>query len=115
MMKATSKTNSLARWEWLVYTPIVVSMAGSIIVLLAQVVIWLTAAKWYWLKLPDIGVHIPVERWPTGDLGADKILLWLSNDAPVFLWLVLIIPLTWRMITAITVSLPSPTMSAIGT
>ena len=105
MMKATSKANPSARWEWLVYTPIVVSITDSIIGLLAQVVVWLTTTKWYWIKLPDIGVHIPLERLTTGNFGADKILLWLSNDASVFLWLVLIIPLTWRMITAITESI----------
>ena len=105
MMKTTSKANPLSGWEWLVYTPIVLSIAGSIIVLLAQVVIWLTTAKWYWMKLPNIGVHIPIERLTMGNLGADKILQWLTNDAPVFLWLVLIIPLTWRMITAITESI----------
>jgi hypothetical protein len=38
----------------------------------------------------------------TDIIGANKTLAWLSNDAPLFLWLVLIIPLTWRILTAIT-------------
>jgi hypothetical protein len=105
MTKAAKTTNASARWEWAVYTPIVLSMMAAVAVLLAQGIIWLKTSKWHWIKLPDVGIHFPLERLVTEFLGGDKALMWLSNEVPLFLWLVLIIPLTWRMITAIAESI----------
>jgi hypothetical protein len=103
-MTKVATTNRPARWVWIVYTPIVLSMGVAVGVLLAQAVIWLKTSRWHWINLPDIGVHFPLERLVTEILGVDKTLVWLSNDAPLFFWLVLIIPLTWRILTAITES-----------
>jgi hypothetical protein len=102
MTKLAKTTNPSARWEWIVYTPMVLSAVAAFAVLLAQSVIWLKTTRWVWIKLPDVGIQFPLERMTTDIIGANKTLAWLSNDAPLFLWLVLIIPLTWRMLTAIT-------------
>jgi hypothetical protein len=104
MNKATRKTNPSARWEWFVYAPIVFSALGAFGVLLAQGVIWLKTTRWAWIKLPDVGIQLPLGRLTAHIIGVNKTLAWLSNDAPLFLWLVLIIPLTWRILTAITES-----------
>jgi hypothetical protein len=102
MTKLAKTTNPSARWEWIVYTPMVLSAVAAFAVLLAQSVIWLKTTRWVWIKLPDVGIQFPLERMTTDIIGANKTLAWLSNDAPLFLWLVLIIPLTWRILTAIT-------------
>lgn len=99
----TEVTKPFTRWEWFVYTPIALSFMAASAVLFAQGVIWLGTAHWYWIKLPDVGIHFTRQQLATGDATADKILMWLY-DAPLGLWLGLIIPLTWRILTAITES-----------
>ncbi len=100
----TEVTKPFTRWEWFVYTPIVMSFVAASAVLFAQGVIWFRTAHWYWIKLPEVGIRFTREQLATGDTTADKILMWLLHDAPLCLWLGLIIPLTWRILTAITES-----------
>ena len=106
MTKVAEARGPLKHWEWFVYTPIVLSIVTASAVFFAQGVLWLKTAKWYWIKLPHIGIHFPLDA--TGDKTMDKILTWLAHDTPLFVWLVLIVPLTWRILTAVTESvLPS--------
>jgi hypothetical protein len=101
-MNKVGETGPLTRWEWFVYTPIVLSMVAGSAILFAQSVLWLKTSKWYWIKLHEVGIHSPLDA--TGDKALDKILAWLLHDTPLFVWLVLIIPLMWRILTAVTES-----------
>jgi len=58
--------------------------------------------RWVWIKLQDVGIQFPLARLKIDILGVNKVLAWLSNDVPIFVWLVLLIPLVWRILTAIT-------------
>jgi len=104
-MRERAKTsNGLSRWEWFVYAPIVLSALAAFGVLCAQTFIWLKGGRWVWIKLQDVGIQFPLARLKIDILGVNKVLAWLSNDVPILVWLVLIIPLVWRLLTAITES-----------
>jgi len=86
-------------WKWLAYTPIMLSMLVACIVLLVQGIAWLMTAQWHWMTLADIDVYASPGRSAAGI--SNEIFEWLYHDVPLFVWCLVIIPLAWRMLTAL--------------
>lgn len=98
-----------------IVVPILGSISAGAFTLVWQALQWLKTAIWPNLTLRD-GLHwwngqtIP-NGWTSGMLGLDKLLAWCLDGSPLFLWLMLILPVAWGFIGGYILSLLFPERS----
>jgi hypothetical protein len=84
--------------------PILGSIGVGILSILWQCLRWLELAAWQPLTLRDgfiwwIGPQVSYYVPQTGLLGVDRILLWAFDNSPLAIWLIVIGPMVWMLVS----------------